>query len=161
MTAGYRILDEPRPGALANLAVNPLWPLLAVMFGGTWLSWTWFAVNAFAVGSPTRWRELGLSVGGFVGTTGLVLALLVLADQGIVEGVGIAYALVALVVWKLLVSYWLYALQSRTFALFEYFEGTAKNGLAVVFIGYFLGRRLLSGVASLGGWGQVLRIVLQ
>jgi hypothetical protein len=161
MAAGYRILDEPRPGALANAAVSPVWPLLAVMFGGAWLSWPWFAFNAYAIGSPTRRRELAIAAGGFVGTAGLVLALLLLADSGWVEGVGISYALVVLVVWKLLISYWLYVLQGRTFALFEHFAGSAKNGLPVVFLGYFLGRRLLSGLDGLGGWGEILEIVLR
>jgi len=46
-TDGYRIADEPRPGALSQLAVNPLWPLLAVMLGGTWIAWPWFALNTF------------------------------------------------------------------------------------------------------------------
>ena len=40
--SGYRIADEPRPGAMEHLAVDPLWPFLAIMFGGAWLSWPWF-----------------------------------------------------------------------------------------------------------------------
>ena len=35
--SGYRIADEPRPGAMEHLAVDPLWPFLAIMFGGAWL----------------------------------------------------------------------------------------------------------------------------
>jgi len=158
---GYHILDEPSPGALARLAVNPLWPLLAVMFGGAWISWSWFVVNAFAIGSPTRWREAALAAAGFAGTAGLILALVGLEVNGVLSGVAISYALVGLVVWKLAVSYWLYVLQGRTFSLFEYFHGATRNGLLVVFAGYFVARRLLPLVDSLAPWGPLLRVVLQ
>lgn len=160
-SGGYRILDEPRPGALARWAVNPLWPLLAIMFGGAWISWPWFAVNAFAIGSPTRWRELALAVGGFVGTAALFFALLTAEANGLLGGVAIEYAVVFLVVWKLAVSYWLYVLQGRTFGLFEYFHGSTRNGMLVVFAGYFLSRRLFPFIDSLEPWGVVLRVVLQ
>ena len=33
------VADEPLPGPLQRIAVNPFWPLLAVMFGGAWVSW--------------------------------------------------------------------------------------------------------------------------
>lgn len=158
---GYHIVDEPRPGALARLAVNPLWPLLSVMFGGAWVSWSWFVVNSFAIGSPTRWREAALALGGFAGTAALFVGLVTLEVNGAIGGVAISYAVVALVVWKLAVSYWLYVLQGRTFGLFEYFHGATKNGLLVVFAGYFLSRRLLPFVDSLEPWGSVLRVVLQ
>ena len=95
----YRILDEPRPGGLAHLAVNPLWPLLAVMLGGVWLSWPWFVVNGFAVGSPTRFRELGLAIGGLIGATGLLFGLGFLRAGELMGDVAFSYAIVALVVW--------------------------------------------------------------
>ena len=60
----YRIADEPAPGSLAVVATSPLWPFIAVMLGGVWLSWTWFAVNSFAVGSPSRRREIIWIVAG-------------------------------------------------------------------------------------------------
>ena len=63
----YRIGDEPRPGALARVAVDPMWPLLAVMLGGVWLSWPWFVLNGVVVGSPTRqgWQRVaGVSFRG-------------------------------------------------------------------------------------------------
>jgi hypothetical protein len=156
----YRILDEPRPGALARLAVNPLWPLLAVMFGGTWISWPWFVVNAFAVGSPTRWRETALAAAGFAGTAALFVGLVLLDARGVFGASGLAYAGVGLVVWKLAVSYWLYVLQGRTFALFEYFHGAARNGVLVVFAGYFLSRRLFDLLAD-APFGGLLQVVLR
>lgn len=161
MTTSYRIVDEPRPGALATLAVDPLWPLLAIMFGGAWLSWPWFALNAFAIGSPTRRREAAVAVGGFVGTTVLLVALLWLNRVDVLRGVGLTYAAVGLVVWKLAVSYWLYVLQGRTFALFQHFHGATRNGLLVVFAGYFLGHRLLAALGEIDSFGWVLRLVLR
>ncbi|MEM9598229.1 MAG: hypothetical protein AAGD06_28455 [Acidobacteriota bacterium] len=152
---GYRLLDEPQPGAMAQLVVDPLWPLLAVMFGGAWLSWPWFALNGFAVGSPTRRRELAWAVGGFAGSAALVLALGFLTGRGILAGVGIQYALVGLTVWKLLVSYRLYMLQARSFGLYRYFGGAVRNGLVVIFLAFFFGQRLLAGLP------EILLIILR
>lgn len=149
----YRVLDEPNPGGFSHLAVNPLWPLLAVMLGGVWLSWPWFVLNAFAVGSPTRSRELGLALGGLGGTAGLLVLLGWLRYQDLLGDVGFSYAVVGLVVWKLLVSYWLYVLQARTFGLYEYFGGTVRNGALVVVLAFFLRPRVLAG---LPGFLQVI-----
>ena len=54
MSRAYHIADEPAASPLSKYAVSPLWPMLAVMFGGAWLAWPWFAVNAFAIGSASR-----------------------------------------------------------------------------------------------------------
>ena len=74
---GYRIVDEPAPSAIGRLAVNPFWIVIAGMFGpalvGSFvpephlLVLLWFAVNSFAVGSPTRraellWMALGVAI---------------------------------------------------------------------------------------------------
>ncbi|MEM1201622.1 MAG: hypothetical protein AAGN66_00185 [Acidobacteriota bacterium] len=146
---GYRLLDEPQPGAMAQLVVDPLWPLLAVMFGGAWLSWPWFALNGFAVGSPTRRRELAWAVGGFAGSAALVVALGVLTGRGILAGVGIQYALVGLTVWKLLVSYRLYLLQARSFGLYRYFGGAVRNGFLVILVAFIFGPRLLADLPEI------------
>lgn len=152
----YRIRDEPRLGALSTVAVQPFWPLLGVMFGGAWLSWPWFALNGYAVGSPTRGRELALAVGGFVGSAAIIVGLAVLAQSGVIEGVGVRYALVALTVWKLVVSYVLYAWQSRSFHLYEHFGGEVRNGLPVVLLAGFLGRKAVFGAFSNNFWMYLL-----
>ena len=56
--SSYRLPDEPKPGRLERLVTDPIWPLFATMLAGAWLGLPWFAFNAFALGSPTRWREL-------------------------------------------------------------------------------------------------------
>ncbi|MEM7352080.1 MAG: hypothetical protein AAF657_14870 [Acidobacteriota bacterium] len=150
----YRIEDEPQPGAWTHLVVDPMWPLLAVMFGGAFISWPWFAINGFAVGSPTRRRELALAAGGFVGSFLIMIVILALAGQGVFGEVGVRYALISLTVWKLAMSYWLYVLQSRSFSLYEHFGGTVRNGLVVVFLAYFLRGRVAEAVPTL--WAFVL-----
>ena len=149
MSVTYQILDEPQPNKLSNLAVQPLWPLLAVMFGGAWISWPWFALNAFAVGSPTRVRELLWAVGGFVGTFVLVLGLIGLDLSDRVSDHGMRYLYVLLLVWKLTVSYWLYILQARTFALYEHFGGVVRTGLFVVILAAGLRKPLLDSVPTI------------
>ncbi len=136
----YRIQDEPHPGSLSHLAVNPVWPLFGVMFGGAGLSWSWFVLNGLALGSPTRRQELGWAIGGLAG--GLALILGIFAAHESLGRLGVRYSLVALTVWKLAVSYWLYTLQSRSFHLYEHFGGRVRNGALVVVAGYFVMRKL-------------------
>ena len=49
--------------------------VLAIMFGGAWLSWPWFVFNGFVVGSPTRKKELALVLVGFAGNFVLSMGL--------------------------------------------------------------------------------------
>ncbi len=151
----YRIEDEPRPGGLARWAVNPVWPLFVVMFGGAAWSWSWFVLNGFALGSPTRKRETVWAVSGAIGNVVLVAGILVIASSGLIEQLGVRYTLVGLTVWKLAVSYRLFMLQSRTFHLFEYFGGQARNGMLVVFVAWFATQRLIQALPTL--WVLILR----
>lgn len=153
----YRIADEPRPGGLAQLAVNPVWPLMAVMFAGPWLAWPWFFVNGLAVGSPTLRREAGVALSGFAGSVVLLLGIGLLLGTGILEAWTRDYLLLGLTVWKLGVSYWLYALQGRSFGLYEYYGGEVKNGMFVVMISLLVDRRLS---AALLEWNPFVMMVL-
>lgn len=141
----YHIEDEPRPGGLEHLAVGPVWPFFALMFAGSWMAFPWFVLNGFAVGSPTRYRELALAVGGFAGSFLLAVGLVVLHGRGVLSDAAVPYAEVLLTVWKLAVGYVLHHLQSRTFFLYEHFGGQARNGLPIVFLGALLGRRAILG----------------
>lgn len=125
----YRILDEPLPGGLQRVAVNPLWPLLAVMFAGSLFSWSWFVLNGFAVGSPTRRREFLLAIIGLTGSAVLVFVVLWLSANEVLERAPLRYVVVVVTVWKLAMSYWLYTLQSRCFGLYEHFGGPVRNGV--------------------------------
>ncbi len=145
----YRITDEPRPGALSHLAVNPVWPLFGVMFGGAALSWIWFVVNGTAIGSPTRRQEIGWAIGGMAGSLTLIFLIFSLASQEFLGRLWVPYSLVGLTVWKLAVSYWLFTLQSRSFHLYEHFGGQVRNGAVVVFAGYLLTSRLYPSLPGL------------
>lgn len=151
----YHIEDEPRPGPLGHLVVDPVWPLFGVMFGGAVLAWPWFVWNGFAVGSPTRFREAAVAAAGFAGTILLLVVLGVLASNEAISGLGVRYALIGVTVWKLGVSYWLHVIQSRSFHLYEHFGGTVKSGLGIVFVGALLVPRALAGLPDF--WTLVLR----
>lgn len=135
--SSYRIADEPRPGALAHIVVNPFWPFLAVMFGGAWLSWPWFLLNSYAVGSPTRRKELALVGGGFTATFALLLLIFSLAGTEVVSQRMLPYALLSLLIVKLGVTYWLHALQSSSFEIYEYYGGIVRQGFLVILAAFF------------------------
>jgi hypothetical protein len=135
MTQGYRILDEPRPGPHAHLAVNPFWILLASMLGGAWLAWPWFIFNALAIGSATRVKEIALVAVGVVGSVVLYFAIAALVSSSVLDQRYAAYALLGLVAYKLGISYALHVLQSRSFQLHEYFGGAVRNGMLLVILG--------------------------
>lgn len=134
----YRILDEPAPSGLGHLIVHPMWPLLSVMFAGMWLALPWFVVNAFALGSPTRRKELGVAILGPVGLLGLWFGLVVVVNVARLPDGALPYLMLVLTLWKLAVAYWLFDLQKQSFALHEYFGGRVRNGMWVVGVGLLL-----------------------
>jgi hypothetical protein len=152
--ASYDLIDEPKPGPLSHLAVKPIWPLLAVMLGGAWISWPWFVVNGFAVGSPTRWRELAWAVAGPIGCLALILLLGQLAVQGVVGGLALRYLTISIVVYKLYVTYVLFTLQTQSFSLYEYFGGQLRSGFFALVAAMIFRSRVL------GQMPDFLRIVL-
>jgi hypothetical protein len=143
-TGSYSIVDEPKPGGLSHLVVNPFWPLLGFMLGGTWFGWAWFVVNGMALGSATRRREIALAVGGLIGA-GLITVVL-FASLGAANAQSeraLRLAVLVVTVWKLAISYMLYMYQERSFSIYEYYDGTVKNGLPIAILGLLVGRRVL------------------
>lgn len=145
----YRIADEPTPGALAYLAVNPLWPFMAVMFGGIWLSWGWFIINGVAVGSPTRKREWLWIAAGVVVAIGLLATIFYLSAAGVIAKTYIKYALLSVVAWKIGVTYVLYNLQSHSIELYEYYGGRLQNGIFVIAAAYMFAPDLMKTMPPL------------
>jgi hypothetical protein len=143
MQATYRIQDEPHPSTLGHLVVNPLFPLLACMMAGPWLSLPWFVLNGVALGSATRRKELVLALLQPLVTLVLLFLLGALLKLGVLTQASAPYAFVALTVWKLAAAYFLYNWQQHGFALHEYYGGTVRNGLPVVLLGAFVGTRLV------------------
>ncbi len=140
----YQIIDEPTP-KWNHLVVQPLWPLFALMFAGSWLAFPWFIVNALAMGCPHRVKTIVVGCLFFVAQTMLFL-FIAFIGQGDWDRFSLQYALLSMVMLKLGVGYYLYMLQSRSFELYEYFSGMVRNGLPIVFIGYFLAPRVMDSL---------------
>jgi hypothetical protein len=162
MSTGYRIYDEPRPGGLGHLVVNPMFPLLAIMLAGAWLAWPWFVFNAVALGSPTRRKESAIAAIAVAGTVVLGLGLLAMVSRGVIESkLWIRLAVIVLVTWKLGLGYVLHTLQNRTFHVYEYYGGAVRNGMLLLAAGWFL-RPMVLGLSDSVLWkliaaGGVLR----
>ena len=142
-SASYVIQDEPVASGLAAWSTSPIWPLFSIMFGGAWLAFSWFVFNAFAFGSPTRYKELMIALSGFVGSVILLVLMGSAGNIGWLDGQAFRYVMITIVVWKLGVAYWLYMLQDPPFQLYLYFNGKARNGVFVLLIGVFLLRPLV------------------
>jgi hypothetical protein len=141
--AGYQIADEPTPGTLAKFAVNPIFPFLAIMFGGVWIAWPWLAFNGIAIGSPTLRKELAWLGFGLLGLFVLAVGLLYLIGTGTLEGVAIQYAILCLTVGKLAAVYAVYVMQSHTIQIYEYYGGVLRSGIIVIVVLLFVDRSLL------------------
>jgi hypothetical protein len=144
----YRIPDEPLPSGLAHVAVDPMWPLLAMMLGGSAFALPWFVLNAHAIGSPGRRGDLLLAAAGLVASVLVATALLALEADGTLAGAWLQVAYLGLVCLKLVVAYVLFFRQSPVFELWEYYGGKAKNGLVALVLMAMFGRRLLAGVMT-------------
>lgn len=132
MAGLYRIADEPIPGRLAHLTVNPFFPLLAVMVGGFWLAVPWFALNGAAMGSATRRREWLWLAGGLLVTGALGGALLYGLVSDVVPARAVRYAVVGLVALRLVVAYAVFTLQQASFELHRHFGGLVRSGVLVL-----------------------------
>lgn len=142
--AAYRLPDEPVPSDLSRYAVDPMWPLLAVMLGGNGFGLAWFVFNGLALGSPNRVREWVYVAISLVGS-GLLLVLLALAQgNDWLQGPELRYAGLSLVVLKLSIAYALYMAQQACFDIWEHYGDTARNGLPVLILLAVFGRGLLA-----------------
>lgn len=150
--SSYHIIDEPKRGALANLVVDPFWPLLATMLVGGGFGLAWLAFNAWAVGSPTRVRESVLCVAGFVAA---IAGLVAVAALELPEGPA-RYAGVGIIVLKLAAAYWVTFLQQPAVEIHAYYGGRKQNGLIVLLVGMFGLKRALADVPDAWVWLKLL-----
>jgi len=135
----YQIADEPIETSLRAYVVRPSVPLLAIMVGGAWLSWPWFAFNAIAMGSPTRRKEVALCAAAFVGTGLLGALVIALLRAGVIpEGMPLRLAVLAIVTFKLTITYYISMVQERTFHVYEYYGGTVRAAGKILTAGYLL-----------------------
>jgi hypothetical protein len=144
----YQIADEPIETSLRAYVVRPSAPLVAIMLGGAWLSWPWFAFNAIAMGSPTRRKELALCAAAVLGTGVLGALVIALARAGIITaGAPLRLAVLAIVTFKLTITYYLAMVQDRTFHVYEYYGGPVRAAGAILGAGYLL-RDLVIGLSD-------------
>jgi len=135
----YHIADEPIETSLRAYVVRPSTPLFAIMLGGAWLSWPWFAFNAIAMGSPTRRKEIALCLAAFLGTGLLGALVIALARAGVIgSGAPLRLALLAIVTFKLTITYYISMVQERTFHVYEYYGGPVRAAGAILAAGYLL-----------------------
>lgn len=86
--SSYQIIDEPHPGAYENLIVNPVTILFLSIFipffmdlpfyGKFWMPLVWLTANGHFLGSPTRWKETFIAIGGLaiiLVLSGIILTL--------------------------------------------------------------------------------------
>jgi len=93
-TGGYRIIDEPVPSALSRFIANPFLMMIVAMVAPPFLAQTipyphllvlaWFAFNSFALGSPTRAREIAWIIAGCVLVLGFLDLLMLIHNLRLV-----------------------------------------------------------------------------
>lgn len=154
MSVSYHIQDEPIGGRRAVPALDPFWPLIAMMFGGAWLGTAAFAFNAWVLRGPTWGREMGLALATLIGAPVILFGLAILRSADMLPGSALYYAMLLIVAWKLGLAYWIFFLQQNSYALYEYFNGAANQarvvplGALLVFAGGFLKPQVVQAIAS-------------
>ena len=153
----YQIADEPHPSDGRNsLVFRPSAPLFAVMWCGAWLAFPWFALNAFAMRSPTARREMKLAAIALAGTAALALGVYGLVDLGVIESrLTLQIALLAVTAYKLGFAYTLSTIQSRTFNVYTYYGGTVQKAMYVLIAGHYL-RPLILGLVDSPAWRVIV-----
>jgi hypothetical protein len=135
----YAIADEPHDTPWKHLVVSPAGPLMAEIIVGSWLSLPWFAVNAIAMGSPTKRKEILLCVLQLAVTTVLGLALLWADDRDLIESRTLyQLALLAITSWKIWIAYTLTTTQQRAYQVYELYGGVARATTFVIMGGIVL-----------------------
>lgn len=145
--ARYRIPDEPRPSGLVRYAVDPMWPLLAIMLAGNGLGLAWFAFNSRALGSVTALREWAWVAASVIGCMLIHLVLQHAYAQGWLDKSAVAYAVLAFPALKITFAYLLYLDQSRSAELLTHYGGTLRNGAIGLFAGFLLARNVIDKLA--------------
>ena len=138
----YHLIDEPRPGPIAHLTVDPMWPLLGYMLGSPFFSWIWYAFNSYVLGSPTKRKEIPLILTGVIGVFGWIIAAGYFKSNGTINDQTLPYLRLMLTIFTLTISYMLYVIQNRTFEIYEYFGGKVMSGIPGLLVAIFLGQKL-------------------
>ncbi len=154
--SNYRIVDEPAPGGLARFVVDPFWPLLATMMASSLLGYAWLIFNSFAVGSPTRGREIAYCVAGVVGAVIVLVGGGIAYENGWITETQVRYLALPVIACKLLAAYLVCFSQQRALELFEYFGGEKQNGVVGLIIAIVIVRVVLGPLLAKSSWALLL-----
>ncbi|MFZ5636965.1 MAG: hypothetical protein ACOY82_10335 [Pseudomonadota bacterium] len=145
--ARYRIPDEPRPTGLIRYAVDPLWPLLAIMMSGNALGLAWFAFNSRALGSVSAMREWAYIAGSLLGCVAIAFLIRTAVLSGwLPDKASFEYAALAFAALKLSLGYALYIEQARSAELVVHFGGRLRNGLFGLLLCFMFARSVIDGL---------------
>lgn len=142
---------------MSRYAVDPIWPLLALMLGNNAIGLAWFAFNTVALGTPAKTREYAYIAVSLAGSAAIFAALLAIHNAGFLHGSELRYAALSLTALKLCMAYALYLQQHRSFEIWEYYGGKAANGLPVLILAYLAAR----GLAHMGMMPIMVAAVVQ
>lgn len=163
--------DLPASEAGRLPAVRPFVVLAGCVFGGVWLGWPWFVLNAFALDledKTTLAKRLAL---GLVGASAIAIAIVAVAEPdamapsllGLVlddpephEFSWVPYMIIGLIGWKTAFAYLLFEDQRLPGEVYEYYGGVMRNGIPVVAAASFLRGWILLELLPVGWWTLVL-----
>lgn len=116
---GYRLIDEPKLGALQRFGMPPL---LVFLVGNFFLPWSWLlvALNAVLLGGPNRNREIALSFAAIVIYWLGIFTLDALIAEQVIQVSAARYAFVIVISAGLCCAAWAYVSQERTWQLRKY-----------------------------------------
>jgi len=142
----YAIADEPHDTPWKHLVVSPAGPLLAEIVVGSWMSLPWFVVNAIALGSPTKRKEIALCVVQLLVTALLGSLLLWADDRELIENrTLLQLAMLVIVTWKIGIAHALTTIQSRAYQVYE-LDGCPARTTTFVLSGGILLRPYVQGL---------------
>lgn len=118
--ARYQIIDEPRPGLLDRIAMNPMLPFFAAM-----LLWPWgflaFVLNSLAQNGAAKWIEILMAVAAVALGVGLGVAGAYAIVYGLLPETALPYLRVLIIAASMLLGYRVYLSQAETYELRAYF----------------------------------------
>ena len=115
----YRLIDEPREGPLQRLALPPILVFIVATFFTPW-GFVLVALNAVALGGPSRNREIGLTLLAFLVYVASRLILGIAIRTGLIEANNALYLFEAAVGAALVLLAFAYVSQHRAAELRQY-----------------------------------------
>ncbi|NNG00246.1 MAG: hypothetical protein HKM93_12750 [Desulfobacteraceae bacterium] len=146
--SAYHLIDEPSPGRMARIIVNPLWPLLSYMLGSAVFSWLWYGLNSQALGSSERKKEFALILGGMVVLCAYTLVMHSFHGSREVSEATLSYIRLVFMLISLPISYLLYVLQIPGYEIYIQAGGAQKSGVVGLILAFIFGAHLQTWVMS-------------